>query len=160
MIKNSIIDVSVIPGDANMDDQVTISDVVSVVNYILNKSTKDFSVIGADVTSDNAISVGDIVGIVNIILNVDANYSLTRNAKRSAIASSSDRLTMADVCAESDNVSIPVSLDNSNVYTALQMDVELPDGATLASATLSGRASSSHAICWQSMADGKVRVVA
>ena len=149
-----------IPGDVDMSNIVSIGDVVAVVCHILEKPTAVFNFMAADVTGDNNVSVSDIVGIVNIILNPDTEYSVGRNGKRGAVAYSSDRLTMADARSEAGSVAIPVSLNNSTAYTAFQMDVELPEGATLASATLADRAASSHSISWQTMADNKVRVVA
>ena len=44
-------------------------------------------------------------------------------------------------------------------YTAFQMDIELPEGAKLASATASERASG-HSVAWSCLPDGKMRVVA
>ena len=69
-------------------------------------------------------------------------------------------MSISGVSSEDGNVSIPVSLENATAYTAFQMDVELPEGATLASATLGSRAASSHSVTWSNIADNKVRVVA
>ena len=51
-------------------------------------------------------------------------------------------------------------MENATAYTAFQMDVELPEGATLASASLSSRAAANHSIAWKPIAANKVRVVA
>jgi hypothetical protein len=147
-------------GDVNMDYIVSISDVVAAVNYILEKPTKVFNFMAADVTGDDKVSIADIVGIVNIILNPETEYSNGYNAKRAANDRSGDSTSMGEASAEAGSVAIPVSLNNTNEYTAFQMDVELPEGATLASATLGSRAASSHSITWKAIADNKVRVVA
>lgn len=62
---------SLLPGDANNDGAVDVSDVVSTVNYILNHPADNFLFKAADVNSDNVVDVADVVGIVNIILHAD-----------------------------------------------------------------------------------------
>ena len=55
-------------GDANMDKDVNVTDVMAVVKYILHGTADTFSVTNADVNSDNDINVTDVMGIVRIIL--------------------------------------------------------------------------------------------
>ena len=58
-------------GDANGDGSVDISDVVAVVNYILNgeETSGNFVFDNADVDNSKSVDISDVVGIVNIILN-------------------------------------------------------------------------------------------
>ena len=56
-------------GDANSDGQVTITDAVAIVNYILGNPSGSFSIEAADVNQDGDITITDAVGVVNIILN-------------------------------------------------------------------------------------------
>jgi hypothetical protein len=56
-------------GDANGDGNVTITDAVAVVNYILGNPSSNFKFKAANVNRDSGISITDAVGIVNIILN-------------------------------------------------------------------------------------------
>ena len=58
-----------IPGDANGDGQVTITDAVAIVNYILGNASANFNLFAADVNRDGNITITDAVGVVNIILN-------------------------------------------------------------------------------------------
>ena len=53
-------------GDANNDGQVTIGDIVSIVNIIAG-DTEGYNLKAADANKDGNVSVGDIVAIVNII---------------------------------------------------------------------------------------------
>lgn len=53
-------------GDANNDGNVTIGDIVSVVNIIAG-NTDNYNLNAADANKDGTISVGDIVAIVNIM---------------------------------------------------------------------------------------------
>ncbi len=57
------------PGDANLDNDVNILDIVTVVSHILGQIVLDGQAyINADVNSDNDINILDIVLIVDIIL--------------------------------------------------------------------------------------------
>ena len=58
----------IIPGDANGDEQVNVTDIVATVNYIMNKPSDDFNKYAADVNGDGEVNVTDIVGMVNIIM--------------------------------------------------------------------------------------------
>ena len=58
-----------IKGDANGDGNVTISDVVAIVNKILGNPSENFKEAAADVDGDGQITIADAVGVVNIILN-------------------------------------------------------------------------------------------
>ena len=53
-------------GDANKDGNVTIGDIVAVVNIIAG-NTGNYNLNAADANNDGTVSVGDIVTIVNII---------------------------------------------------------------------------------------------
>ena len=159
VIKGTFTLKKVLRGDANMDEIITILDVVATVNHILMYPTKVFNFDAADFNGDGYISMVDVVGIVNTILK-PADHSTDINAKRSKDIHSNDCLKMSDAYSETGNVSIPVSMENSTAYTAFQMDVELPEGATFTSATLGSRATNSHTIRWEPIADDKVRIIA
>jgi hypothetical protein len=58
-------------GDANGDGKITIDDVTTVVNHVLNVKTIDSDKIdNADATGDGKITIDDITAIVNHVLNV------------------------------------------------------------------------------------------
>ena len=61
--------IKAVSGDANGDYQVTITDAVSVVDYILGNAPADFVFDAADVNNDGQVNITDAVGIVDIILN-------------------------------------------------------------------------------------------
>jgi hypothetical protein len=157
-IQTSKITVANIMGDANMDEKVNISDVVAVVNYILERNPAKFDFAAADVSGDGNIRMGDVVGIVNIILG-KTSTEYTRNAKPSIRTMSSETLTAADVKSTGE-ATIPLSLNNSTSYTSFQMDVTIPEGTTFAGAALSERATGSHSIAWSNIGENKVRIVA
>ena len=57
-------------GDANLDNDTNIQDVVLIVSYIVSESEElaDEALDNSDINNDGAIDVADIVSIVNIIL--------------------------------------------------------------------------------------------
>ena len=59
---------SFIPGDANGDGLVNVTDIVATVNYIMEKPSEGFNKAAADLTGDGEINVTDIVKMVSIIM--------------------------------------------------------------------------------------------
>ncbi len=62
-------EVGLIPGDANGDGVVNVTDIVEIVNNILGHPSDKFDPIAADVNGDGVVNVTDIVSVVNIILS-------------------------------------------------------------------------------------------
>ena len=143
-----------IPGDANMSGTLTVSDIVAAINQMFGKPQAAFNFAAADMNCDGEISIVDIVNIVNAIIAAPAESNSTRAHIRPAASGESLR---SEVTAENGKARMALSLTGSAAYTAMQMDVELPEGATLIAAT-SG--DDSHTVAWNSLGDGTVRVVA
>lgn len=59
----------VIPGDTNGDGKITVTDAVSVVNHILERTPSVFIIKAADMNGDSSLSITDAVSIINYILN-------------------------------------------------------------------------------------------
>lgn len=59
---------TVLKGDANGSGDVTISDAVAVVDYILGNAVEGFNFEAADVNNDGQVNITDAVAIVDIIL--------------------------------------------------------------------------------------------
>ena len=58
-----------IPGDANGDGSIDVTDIVSIANAILGRPSSSFDAAAADVNGDSSVDVTDIVVVANIILN-------------------------------------------------------------------------------------------
>lgn len=58
-----------IPGDANGDTRVNVSDIVEMVNYILGKPSSKFQFEPSDVNGDGQVNVTDIVNVVTLIMS-------------------------------------------------------------------------------------------
>ena len=56
-------------GDVNGDTLVNITDVVLLVDYILERENPAFIIENADINSDNSINISDVTELVNIIMS-------------------------------------------------------------------------------------------
>ncbi len=57
-----------LPGDANNDGVVNVSDVIVITNYYMGQNPQPFCFINADVNLDGVINVQDVIGAVNIFM--------------------------------------------------------------------------------------------
>ena len=56
-------------GDVNGDNQVNVSDVTLLVNYLVNEDSPEDLPASADVNRDSTVNVSDVTTLVNILLN-------------------------------------------------------------------------------------------
>ena len=59
----------VLLGDVNDDGHVTISDVTTLIDYLLGTIPTSFSIQNANVNQDNTISISDVTALIDILLN-------------------------------------------------------------------------------------------
>ncbi len=131
-------------GDVNHDGDVNVADVMMTVSEILGKKVEGFHIENADVNGDGSINITDVIGIVDIVL-----YHLPNNAPALA---TSDCISAVHVPGGLD-----LRLENASRYTALEMTVELPQGATLTRASLCK--STGHQVKTRNLGGGLHRVV-
>ena len=156
--------VNVLPptsGDSNDDDRVTITDAVNTANYAVGITPEVFVFRAADVNGDNRISVADASGTVAIVL--DQPVQTSSAAKVRALASATDRnfdkLVIDDYSAKiGETASVSVALDNTFDYVALQADVTVPEGMTLAAVNIGNRADGNHSLAVKRVDDRTMRV--
>ena len=60
---------AIIPGDANGDGLVNVTDIVATVNFIMEKPSEGFNKNAADLNGDGVVNVTDIVMMVSIIMD-------------------------------------------------------------------------------------------
>ncbi len=144
----------IVPGDVNKDYRANITDVVLTGNYILLKNPDEFDFGAADVNKDGKITMSDIVLIIDLIFkdNSPVDNIMTRN-------SASDYITIANATEDDAIVTLPIAFNNSQPYTAFQMDIKLPEGVTLLSAELTARANNNHKIVYRQLTDGNIRLI-
>lgn len=162
-----------LPGDANIDNKVTITDATTTVSYILGETPEPFLLGAADVTRDGNITINDVTGIVNIVLGATTSATTASvkntyaNIHPKEIASNEDRIYINEFTINAgETKDIEICLANSTSYTAFQCDIYLPEGlSSLVEddeyiVDLSDRKSRSHTIATSLQPDGALRVVA
>ena len=149
---------SILMGDVNNDGEFSMLDVVMMVNAVLEIEQTNFNFAAADLNGDGMISMVDVVGVLRLVLTGGEAMAPARAARGAEVM---PELSAGEFAIMGNGrVVLPVALNNSEAYSAFQLDVVLPAGVELAEATLTGRAKASHTIAWNTLADGSVRVVA
>lgn len=121
-------------GDVNADGLINITDIVSVISYILEDAPESFIFKAADVNEDGIINITDIVGIIDIILTDDAPANATLRRRVAALANALPSLTTLEIVPfgiEQGTTSATVTLDMLNPddeFTAFECSIKLPEG--------------------------------
>ena len=145
-------------GDVNRDGSVLVDDYTQILNYVLEVETVDegsMEYLAADVNEDGNINIGDVTAVTNAILG-NNNTGLRAVARYEA--AQQDAAGSLELATESngDVTRVAVRINGSAAYVGAQMDIKLPAGVTLLSAT-SG--SSEHNLYQNTLTDGTQRVV-
>ncbi len=141
-------------GDANSDELVNVTDITTIINYILGNDPVRFNFEAADCAADSIINVSDITKVINIILSGNTTEVVTDWK-----VNTDDDVNIEDFSlSPGETRSVEVKLHNSNAYTALQFDLCLPEGLSLVSISKAARAAN-HALYSGALPDGTVRVV-
>lgn len=144
-----------IMGDANSDDLVNVTDITSIINYILGNNPENFNFDAADCTPDSIINVSDITMVINLILS-----GSTTEVVGEWKVNTEDNVNIDDFnLAPGETRSIDVKLCNSQAYTALQFDLRLPEGLEIVSIGKADRIAN-HNIHSGTLPDGTVRFIA
>jgi hypothetical protein len=114
---------------------VTIVDVVAVVNGLLGNSSGKFVFEAADMDQNGEITIVDVVAVVNVLLGRNVQATGARSILHSDIH-------VADAAvAAGETTTLYVKLDNAQAYTAMQMDMTLPEGLSIEGVEMVGNAS-------------------
>ena len=145
-------------GDVNRDGSVLVDDYTQILNYVLEVETVDegsMEYLAADVNEDGNINIGDVTAVTNAILG-NNNTGLRAVARYEAAQQGAAGSLELATESNGDVTRVAVKINGSAAYVGAQMDIKLPAGVTLLSAT-SG--SSEHNLYQNTLADGTQRVV-
>ena len=113
-------------GDVNIDGEVNIADINTLISIVLGEHFGDDVMQRADVNEDGEIGLADVNMVIDIILNPGSYAAHVVNV--------SDGLHMDDVTMRpGEQCELNLMLDNASAYSALQCDIVLPAGLTLVS---------------------------
>ena len=139
---------SFVLGDVNHDRTVNITDVMMTVNHVVGQTPAGFHVENADVNGDHVINISDIMAIVNLVVN-----ATSANAPAHAREAMTDAISLMPT-----NQGYAVSLQNTEPYTALQMDIQMDDDSPLTAHLMDNR-SDGHSIVCSDLGNGHHRIV-
>lgn len=117
-----------IPGDVNVDGDVDVTDVVSMINFVLAADDEAY----LDVNGDNKVNGADIVATANYVIDHANANALTATATPAA-----HRLPVAvsnsALFATMNGQGIDLALHGTDEYTGFQFLLTLPEGTALRS---------------------------
>jgi len=148
-------DTDVIMGDANGDGEVNVSDIVEIVNYILQKPSQRFVLAASDLNGDSEVNVTDIVKVVSIILSADASHVRSIYPIDMAEEEGEDQLNLID----SSHQTYALSLDNSHEFVAAQFDVHLDGNRCINDIVLNSARCNGHLTAYTEIAPNVYRVI-
>ena len=118
------------PGDITGTGAVDVNDTFMILQLILEKSTGDTldenALKAADMDGDGAFTVADLVQINNLYVYGDKTGQ--QGSNRVAPATDAE---MGSIDMQLDTDRMSVLLDSNTGYSAIQMDVELPQGVSI-----------------------------
>lgn len=145
------------PGDVNDDGTINVSDYVATAGYILEQDPQPFIFAAADLDGNNDITVSDLVGVAYLALTYEGAPML---APAIAMTEAPSIAMAAEVNRLDNNIyEVAINMSNNIALSAMQMDLNLPQGMTLVDATLSDRASASHQVAFNQLNNGDYRLL-
>ena len=141
---------AVLLGDVDVDGAVTVSDVVKMVNVVLNESADDVIMKHGDVNGDGDLDVADVVAIVNKVLGVENDV---KSRKVNSVANGGDEASL-----ELNDGVVDFLLSNSSAFCAFQFYMSAEDGLDCKSIILSARAKG-HTVSMNKLTDGRYKVM-
>ena len=160
-----VVSVITTPGDANNDGLITVSDIVVTASYILGDDVQGFVPASVDLNNDNKVNVTDITLLVNLVLN-SSRQSSKALFRAPQYDNGDNRLYIEDFTIDAgETKQIAIKLDNSDVFTAFQADIRLPEGIELCQnsngfmVALSERKERDHALISVLRNDGAIRLL-
>lgn len=153
-------------GDVDNNDEISISDAVDIISYVLGSSKNNFIFRAADLDHNNTITINDAVILIKNILG---NSTPTLNAFSSEhpINKNTADIYISPISLNpGEEKTIDVFMDNpDDQITAFQFDMKLPTGITFQMdhltnipVTKSERLSPSHLINYSMQKDSALRI--
>lgn len=145
------------PGDVNDDSFVDVTDVSLIIDNILRKPVPNFNERMADVNKDGYIDVTDVSTVIDVILKKVVLARGMGFAQTAGTGTLSMNTTLN--LAAGQTACLPLTLTNSTLYCAFQMDINVPEGTTLKGIDYAENTNENHLLAYNRIADGKYRVI-
>ena len=116
-----------VAGDLNNDGGVNIADIVLIIDVMSGENNDASMRLIADITGDGDVNIADIIAAIDLMIAQTGGSSPNNAPARMAtMERNGDYIT-----ARMDGDVMSIGLNNVNDYTAFQMTVTLPEGASI-----------------------------
>ena len=139
-------------GDVNTDGVINILDVIDIARYAAGLNPAGFQEEVADVNANGTVNITDAVTLINKIAGDVTAMAKSAGWKE---ATGADRLTLVNDGGKT----LRVALDNSEAYTACQMDVIVPDGTSIQSVLPDAARTNGHRLLFNKIGENTYRIV-
>jgi hypothetical protein len=135
-------------GDVNDDGELSLADAVCIIIWLLEQEPPVFREEYADFNEDGNITNSDAVAIIL--------YLLDGGAANAPMAYAKSEVGNKVVGYETSREGFDLQMGALHDYTAMMMDVTLPEGETLQGVTLDGN----HSVTFGDLGEGRYRIAA
>ena len=142
-------------GDANLDGFITVADVVSILNRILELPNESFSFKQADIDEDNEITINDVTSVIALVLRTSQNASLVLSRPKADTKFHIEPFKAS--LGEDTYVQMTLNVNDENC-TAMQFDLTLPHAITLQDISLSNTIAS-HKCKYEAISENAYRII-
>lgn len=104
-------------GDANNDNNVDVTDVMTLVNYITESQPAQFNHINADVNGDASIDVADIVATIQVIYSGKFNNARCSYSNDSVIFTIENRILYIENSVEISGIQFNIETNDNTIET-------------------------------------------
>lgn len=154
-------------GDVTGDNKRNLTDLTTLVNYIMNNVTPDSrAFLAADVNKDKKLNLTDMTSIVNLIIGGGTSMAKGTSAYYQSGNEAALSIHASELRAGSDGIMSIALNDNEDKIANLQFDLSLPHGIALSSEDLTEAVTSTvrgmsngHNIAVKRLDSGDIRVM-
>ena len=149
---------AVTKGDLNGDGEVSITDVVLIIDVIAGEITDANKVAAADVNGDGEVTITDCVAAIDLIAAQQTSGARrdTNNGQRSMV--NGQWSTTDFISASMQGNMLNVALNNERSYTAFQIVVSVSEGMTIGKATMDKMRGEEHQALVRDLGNGQYLV--
>lgn len=146
-------------GDLNGDGELNISDVVMLINYILERDSSDINMTIADMDHNGKINIVDLTMLIKKIFETSQNVYTKVKPINDKNASANEHLHLDNfVCNGDGTYDLSIQLNNLSNFSAIQTDLILPETVEMISLEI-GDELKRHSIEYANIEKGRTRVI-
>lgn len=131
-------------GDVNGNSRVDLADAVCIINHFNGRTPGTFDPELADLNSDGSVTLADVIKIINVL-----KYASSAPAAP----------TSGEIWAERTQGGFDICVSTANDYTALSIDLALPEGTELKGVTTETTRCADHQAVTSRLDDGATRII-